>query len=62
MSVIIGWLITALVFALLVAFVAYIVSITRMPDKARPKTPTYNRFGEVIGQIENPDYHINPGE
>lgn len=62
MNEIIGWLITALVIVLLLAFVVYIAGIIRLPDKERPKTPTYNRFGEVIDERENPDFHINPGE
>lgn len=62
MSLVIGWLITALVVVLLVAFVAYIVGLRALPTSERPITPTYDRFGQPIGMRENPDYHENPGE
>jgi hypothetical protein len=56
------WLITALVVALLATFIGYLVSLRALPTAGRPRTPTYNRYGEFIAERENPDYHENPGE
>jgi hypothetical protein len=61
-NAIIAWLITALVLALLVAFVAALISLRRLPVGRRPLTRTYDRLGRFIGVTENPDYHENPGE
>jgi hypothetical protein len=62
MATFIDWLVTALVLALLVAFAAYLVGLRALPTGDRPRTNTYNRFGEFVGRGENPDYHENPGE
>jgi hypothetical protein len=56
------WLITLLVVALLVAFIGYLISLRALPTDGRPRTRTYNRYGEFIAERENPDYHENPGE
>jgi len=62
MSALLSWLITLLVVILLAAFVLYLISLRRLPLAQRPRTPTFNRFGEFIEYAENPDYRENPGE
>jgi hypothetical protein len=62
MELAIGWLVTALVLALLATFAAYLVGLRALPTDERPRTDTYDRFGALIGRRENPDYHENPGE
>lgn len=62
MNVAIGWAITALVVALLVGFAVWCAGLLALPGARRVRTPTYNRFGEWIGTLENPDFHIGPGE
>ena len=62
MTAILSWLITALVAVLLVSFVIYVVSLRALPIDHRPRTPKYNRLGQMIGVGENPDYRENPGE
>lgn len=37
-------------------FLVYIVGLIHTPTGHRPKSATYNRFGEVIGETENPGY------
>ena len=59
---VVSWIITALVLALLVCFVAMIVSMRALPTTERPRTRTYDRYGAFIAERENPDYHENPGE
>jgi hypothetical protein len=59
---ILGGLITLLVLALLVAFAAYLVSLRALPTTARPRTRTFDRYGDFLAERENPDYHENPGE
>lgn len=61
MNDIVAWVVTALVVGLIVAFILSIVSLRAVPTSERPRTRTLNRFGEVIGSIENPDYHVGPG-
>jgi hypothetical protein len=56
------WLFTVLVVALLIAFIGYLISLRALPTDGRPRTRTYNRYGEFIAERENPDYHENPGE
>ncbi|MHB8618315.1 MAG: hypothetical protein ACYDAG_01885, partial [Chloroflexota bacterium] len=56
----ISWAITALVVALALAFVLYLVGLRSLPTAYRPRTPTYNRLGDFIGARENPDYRENP--
>jgi hypothetical protein len=56
------WLITLLVVALLATFIGYLISLRALPTDGRPRTRTYNRYGEFIAERENPDYHENPGE
>lgn len=62
MNALIDWLVTALIVALLAAFVAYLAGLRALPTGERPRTNTYDRFGGLIGRQENPDYHENPGE
>ncbi|MBX6343250.1 MAG: hypothetical protein IRY97_12380 [Thermomicrobiaceae bacterium] len=57
-----AWLVTALVVALLVAFVLALLSLREIPLGERPRTPLYDRLGRQIAVTENPDYHENPGE
>jgi hypothetical protein len=37
-------------------FLVQIVGLFRMPTGDRARTPTYNRFGEVIGMEQNPGF------
>lgn len=60
--IVLSFMITALVVVLLLAFAAYVVAVSRLPSDRRPRPPVYNRFGELIGRVENPDFHVNPGE
>jgi hypothetical protein len=62
MSEILSWLITALIAVLLASFVFYVVGLRALPIGRRPRTPKYNRLGQMIGIGENPDYRENPGE
>lgn len=62
MSELLSWLITALVAVLLLGFVWYGASLRTLPTSGRPRTRSYDRFGQFIGETENPDYHENPGE
>jgi hypothetical protein len=58
----IAWAITALLAALLIGFGVWCLGLIALPAAKRVRTPTYNRFGERIGTLENPDFHIGPGE
>ncbi|HEY7295542.1 MAG TPA: hypothetical protein VH916_10895 [Dehalococcoidia bacterium] len=62
MSEAFAWAITALVLALLAGFAIWCAGLLALRADQRVRTPTYNRFGERIGTIENPDFHIGPGE
>lgn len=62
MSLILSLVITAFVIVILVAFVVFLIGLRQIPLDERPKTPTYNRLGQLIGETENPDFHVNPGE
>lgn len=57
-----SWLITCLVVVLLLGFVVYVPGLLAIPTGERPRTRTYDRYGRLIGEHENPDYHENPGE
>jgi hypothetical protein len=61
-SAAVSWIATLIVIALVVSFVAALVSLRRVPLAQRPKTPIFDRLGREIGETENPDYHANPGE
>jgi hypothetical protein len=62
MTTLLGAAITALVVVILGTFARALASLRRLPLHGRPKTPTYDRYGNLIGQMENPDFHENPGE
>ena len=62
MNTLIAWVITGLVVVLLLAFVAYLLALRALPTDERPLTPSYDRFGQPLGDRPNPDYHENPGE
>lgn len=62
MAVLVSWLISALVLVLLVTFALYLIGLRALPLRARPRTPTYDRFGRFTEMAENPDYRENPGE
>ncbi len=61
MAEVISWVLTALVGAILAAFLIYLVGLRRIPLGERPRTAVYDRFGRLIGFDENPDYHVSPG-
>lgn len=54
--------VAVVVIVTLVTFVGYLFGLRSLPMDERPKTPTYNRLGQLIGVTENPDFHLNPGE
>ena len=62
MEELVSWTIGGIVVVTIVAFIAYLIGLRAIPLAERPKTPTYNRFGQLIGEAENPDFHVNPGE
>jgi len=62
MSEILSLVIAGVVIVIIVAFIVFIIGLREIPMGERPKTPTYNRLGQVIGETENPDFHVNPGE
>jgi hypothetical protein len=57
-----SWVITALTLVLLVAFIGYLFGLRSLPTAHRPRTRTFDRYGDFIEERENPDYHENPGE
>ncbi|HEX2910466.1 MAG TPA: hypothetical protein VH186_06625 [Chloroflexia bacterium] len=61
MTEIVSWSVTILVIILLVATLIYLYGLLKLPLFQRPKTPTYDRFGDFIGETQNPDYHVMPG-
>jgi hypothetical protein len=62
MSLFVSWLITLLVVSIVTTFVIYLVGLRGLPLADRPRTPTFNRFGQFLDYEENPDYRENPGE
>lgn len=56
-----SWAITLLVLVLIAAFIAYLIAVARLPSFRRPPVPTYDRFGRLFGQYENPGPLIAPG-
>lgn len=62
MSAVIAWLLTALVVLLLASFALYLAGLWRLPMAGRPRTATYDRYGDFLDLTENPDYHLSPGE
>ena len=43
-------------------FLIYVVGLLRMPSGFRPDTPVLNRFGEKIGEMENPGFEETEDE
>ncbi len=62
MSDLVAWLLTTLVVLLLASFALYLAGLWRLPMSDRPRTATYDRFGDFLELTENPDYHLSPGE
>jgi predicted MFS family arabinose efflux permease len=62
MSTLMGWAITTFVVVALGSFAVALVSLRKLPLDERPRTRTFDRFGQVVAVEENPDYHENPGE
>jgi|GEM_PF-4821404 len=62
MLVFVDWLITILVVALVTAHIGYLISLRSQPTGRRPRTWRYDRFGERLDAVENPDYHVIPVE
>lgn len=46
----------------IVFFLTYVVGLFRLPSEGRPKTPTYDRFGRKIGEMENPSFEETESE
>lgn len=61
MNEIVSWAITSLIIVLIVTTIVYFIGLLRLPTAQRPETSSYDRFGQVIGLSENPDYHVIPG-
>ena len=61
MNALISWTITALMVALVAAFALYLVAVRRLPVDRRPKVRTFDRFGRLLGDYENPGGDIAPG-
>ena len=57
---IVAWAVTVLMVALVLSFVAYLVSVARLPGR-RPQVPTYDGLGRLVGHRENPGEQIAPG-
>ena len=62
MTNLLSWVITVLVALWLTAFVLALLSLRAIPLGERPRTRTYDRYGEFLGMWENPDFHEQPGE
>ncbi len=62
MNELVSRLLTAVVALLLASFAVYLAGLWRLPVSGRPRTATYDRFGEFLELTENPDYHLSPGE
>lgn len=62
MPVFVDWIITVLVVALVASYIWQLVTLMRQPAEGRPRTAVYDRYGELIDTVENPDYHIIPVE
>lgn len=58
----VDWLVTGLVVAIALTYVWYLAGLRRLPKGRRPRTATYNRFGQLISTSENPDYHVIPAQ
>jgi hypothetical protein len=43
-------------------FLVYVVGLLRMPTGFRPDTPVLNRFGEKIGEMQNPGFEETEDE
>lgn len=56
-----SWAVTILTVMLLGGGIWYIFGLLKLPLAERPKTPTYDRFGELLGMEENPEYHVHTG-
>jgi hypothetical protein len=46
----------------ILAFLLYVVGSLRLPTGERPKTPTYDRFGELIALEPNPGFEETENE
>ncbi len=57
MTDLISWAISLLVVLLLLSSVWYIFGLLKLPVFERPRTPTYDRFGDEVAVEENPDFH-----
>jgi hypothetical protein len=53
---VVSWAATALVLALLVAFVGYVVSLRKLPTAHRADLRIFDRYGRVkdVGGVEQP--------
>lgn len=43
-------------------FLVYTVGLLRLPSGFRPDTPVFNRFGEKIGEMQNPGFEETEDE
>lgn len=43
-------------------FLIYVAGLLRMPSGHRPKTPTFNRFGDALPPRQNPGYQETEDE
>jgi hypothetical protein len=54
--------IAALCLLSILFFLIYVVGLLRLPSGFRPDTPVVNRFGEKIGEMQNPGYQETEDE
>ena len=57
----ISWGVTVLIVVSIISFVAYLISLQRLPSDQRPCVPTYDRLGRRLGDYPNPGPDIAPG-
>jgi hypothetical protein len=46
----------------IIFFLVYVVGLLRLPTGSRPDTPVFNRYGEQIGEMENPGFEETEDE
>jgi len=60
--VIVEYAVAALALLSVLAFLLYLVDLLRSPDHGRPKTPTYNRYGDPLPPSTNPGFQETEDE
>ena len=55
-------IITAVTVLSILFFLIYVAGLVRMPTGHRPKTPTFDRFGDPVPPRQNPGYRETEDE